>query len=122
MNGVAVAARCIQDRVDNSSRFLVIGKSKTPALGKGRDRTSIVFSINDEVGALQTALDTISKRGINMCKIESCPTRRKSWDYFFFVDFIGHIDEPEVQDVVRELEARCQFVHWLGSYPDVRVV
>ncbi|MGJ3242069.1 MAG: prephenate dehydratase [Opitutales bacterium] len=115
---VPVVAENIQDANDNSTRFLVIGRAVSPPTGNGRDRTSIVFTIRDEVAALQKALEPFSSRGINLCKIESRPSRRKAWDYYFFVDLIGHYDDPDVKAAMAELEQRCPFVKWLGSYPN----
>ncbi|MEM7671697.1 MAG: prephenate dehydratase, partial [Verrucomicrobiota bacterium] len=91
---VGVVAKSIQDRVDNSTRFIVVGDTPSPAIGNGRDRTSLVLSVRDEVSALQKVLEPFSKRGINLCKIESRPTRLKPWEYYFFIDIIGHFDEP----------------------------
>jgi chorismate mutase/prephenate dehydratase len=115
---VPVTAENIQDKTDNSTRFIVLGKHCSPAVGSGRDRTSLVFSIEDDKGALARALEPFSQRGINLCKIESRPTRRRPWDYFFFVDLIGHIDDEPVAAAIEELKARTQFVKWLGSYPN----
>ena len=81
-------------------------------------RTSLVLSLNDEVGALQNALKPFSDRGINLCKIESRPSKRKSWDYFFFVDFIGHPEDEKVRQAVDELKSACAFSRLLGSYPE----
>ncbi|MGB0370315.1 MAG: prephenate dehydratase [Opitutales bacterium] len=116
---VGVVAKSIQDRMDNSTRFLVIGDTPSPAIGNGRDRTSLVLSVRDEVSALQKVLEPFSKRGINLCKIESRPTRLKPWEYYFFIDLVGHFDEPVVQEAYKELEKCCLFIKWLGSYPCV---
>ncbi len=115
---VPVIAENIQDKTENSTRFIVLGQRCSPPTGEGRDRTSIVFSIEDRVRALSDALEPFSRRGLNLCKIESRPTRRKPWDYYFFVDLIGHIDQPEVREALEELRTRCPFVQWLGSYPN----
>ncbi len=115
--GVPVAAANIHDKADNTTRFLVIGRKPSGALGGGRDKSSYVFSLNDKPGALLTALEPFSSRGINLTKIESRPSRRRAWDYYFFADIVGHHDEPEIRAAIGELEARCPFVKWLGSYP-----
>ncbi|MEQ9825371.1 MAG: prephenate dehydratase [Puniceicoccaceae bacterium] len=119
--GVPIVERNIQDRSDNITRFLVIGKDPAKRLGAGKDRTSIVVSLNDEVGALQEALNIFSRHGINLCKIESRPTRRKSWDYFFFIDFIGHFEDTDVQSALEQLRGKSNFVKWLGSYPNTQM-
>ncbi len=115
---VPVIKENIQDRTDNMTRFLVIGKTAAPPMGDGRDRTSIVFSIKDEVGGLQKALDAFSSRNINLVKIESRPSRKRPWDYYFFADMTGHIEDEAVKSAMADLEAHCPFVKWLGSYPN----
>jgi len=119
--GVPVVERNIQDRSDNITRFLVIGKTPGGRLGGDKDRTSIVVSLKDEVGALQKALNIFSEHKINLCKIESRPTRRKSWDYFFFIDFVGHFEEPAVESAMEQLKSHSNFVKWLGSYPNTQM-
>lgn len=118
MYGVPVIKENIQDRTDNFTRFLVIGKFPSPPLGNGRDKTSLVFSIHDEVGGLQKALESFSARTINLLKIESRPSRKRPWDYYFFVDLVGHIEDSHVAETVEDLKAFCPFVKWLGSYPN----
>ncbi len=117
---VPILVRAIQDKMDNVTRFLVIGRESAPPTGSGLDRTSMVISINDEVGALEKALHPFSSRGINLTKIESRPSRRKAWDYVFFIDFDGHWEDVKIQDAVTELKNRCPLVKWLGSYPKAR--
>ena len=119
-HGLQICAQSIQDRMDNSTRFLVIGDTPSPAIGNGRDRSSFVLSVRDEVSALQKVIEPFSSRGINLCKIESRPTRLKPWEYYFFIDIVGHHDDSVVQEALVELKERCLFVKWLGSYPDVR--
>lgn len=118
--GVPVVAEDVMDKPDNVTRFLVIGKSPTPMLGGGRDKSSIVFSLHDEAGSLLKALQCFSARGINLTKIESRPSRRRVWDYYFYVDFIGHQDEPQVREALDELARMCPILRCLGSYPDTQ--
>jgi len=115
---VKVLARSIQDRDDNVTRFLVVGKTQAAPLGGGKDKTSLVISLQDECGALVKALHAFSSRGINLSKIESRPSRKRAWDYVFFIDLIGHYQDKLVQDAISELEKHCSFVKWLGSYPN----
>jgi len=115
---VPVIKENIQDRTDNFTRFLVVGNHPSPPLGEERDKTSIVFSIYDEVGGLQKALKPFSERNINLVKIESRPSRKRPWDYYFYVDFVGHVEDAHVKEAMGELEKNCPFVKWLGSYPD----
>lgn len=117
--GVPVQARGIQDRDDNVTRFLVIGKTRARPLGGGRDKTSLVLSLKDEPGALEKTLRPFGSRGINLSKIESRPSRKKAWDYLFFIDFIGHYEDAQVKEALVELETHCSFVKWLGSYPNL---
>jgi chorismate mutase/prephenate dehydratase len=119
--GVPIVESNIQDRAENVTRFLVIGKDPAGRLEDGKNRTSIVVSLADRVGALQEALNIFSKHGINLCKIESRPTRQKSWDYFFFIDFIGHYEDAAVQQVLEDLKGKSSFVKWLGSYPNTQL-
>lgn len=116
--GVPIIAENIADVGDNVTRFVVIGKHSSPPLGNGRDRTSIIVTIRDKPGQLMNVLSCFSKRGINVCKIESRPTRKRMWDYYFYMDFIGHCDEESVKAAMAELETFCPMVRWLGSYPD----
>ena len=115
---VPIQARSIQDKDDNVTRFLVIGKTRAKPLGDGRDKTSLVISLKDEPGALEKTLRPFASRGINLSKIESRPSRKKAWDYLFFIDFIGHYEEELAQAALTELEQHCSFVKWLGSYPN----
>ncbi len=109
----------IQDKADNTTRFFAIGhgQASVPS-GANKDKTSLLITINDEPAALQAALEPFGKRGINMSKIESRPSRRKAWDYVFFIDIIGHWHDPAVQEAITELKTRCPFIKWLGSYPN----
>lgn len=105
----------IEDSPHNVTRFLVIG---TRAMGpSGRDKTSVLFSIKDEVGALYRILEPFALHALNLTKIESRPTKRRPWEYVFFVDFEGHRDDPTVQAALAALQAQCLFLKVLGSYP-----
>lgn len=115
--GVPVVAPNIQDKADNTTRFFVMGRKSSGALGGGRDRTSLLISISDSPGALHASLEPFSRRGINLCKIESRPSKRRVWDYYFFVEIVGHHDDGPVQEALGELRRHCSLVKWLGSYP-----
>jgi chorismate mutase/prephenate dehydratase len=105
----------IEDQVNNFTRFLVIGKKLTEM--SGDDKTSLMFSVKDEVGILYRMLEPFAKRGINLSKIESRPLKKKAWEYIFFLDLMGHIADPVIAEAVQELKQCCQFVKVLGSYP-----
>ena len=115
---VPCLAEGIQDRKDNLTRFLVVGRNSLDRREAIEYKTSLVFSLTDEVGALQQGLRTFGDRGINLCKIESRPSRLKPWDYYFFVDFLGHRDDEPASEAIVELEKVCPFVKCLGSYPN----
>ena len=94
---------------------MVIGKT---IHGKSKnDKTSILFSIKDKVGALHDMLIPFKQEGINLTKIESMPSKRKAWEYVFFVDLVGHKDDDKVKKALKELEENCVFLKILGSYP-----
>jgi chorismate mutase/prephenate dehydratase len=106
----------IQDNIANATRFLVLGRQCSPPTGK--DRTSIMISITDKVGALHSALAAFRRSRINMTKIESRPSKRKAWEYFFFIDCDGHVQDRKVENALRQLGEHCNFVKVLGSYPN----
>jgi chorismate mutase/prephenate dehydratase len=114
---VPIVAPNIHDKADNTTRFFVMGRQSSGALGGGRDRTSLLLSVRDEPGGLLSALECFGKRGINLTKIESRPSKRGRWHYVFFVDCIGHHDDPILQEAIAELRQHSTYVKWLGSYP-----
>ena len=77
----------------------------------------VVFSIKDKVGALHDMLLPFKKYKINLTKIESRPSKRRAWDYFFFVDLVGHLRDKKVQSALSGLEEKCKLLKVLGSYP-----
>lgn len=106
----------IQDNANNATRFLVLGRQLSQPSGK--DRTSLILSIADEVGSLYRALAPFRRYRINLTKIESRPSKRTAWKYFFFIDFDGHITDPRIAKAVKYVEEHCHFVKVLGSYPN----
>ncbi len=113
---VPILEHDIQDNAANATRFLVLGRQCSPPTGN--DRTSIMFSIMDRVGALYRALAPFRRFRINMTKIESRPSKRKAWEYFFFVDCDGHMENPKVAKALAMLGEHCSYVKVLGSYPN----
>jgi len=113
--GLETVAHNIEDNRENFTRFLVIGRNYA---GKsGIDKTSVMLSIKDKVGALNDILMTFKQHRINLTKIESRPTKKKAWEYIFFIDFLGHVSEPQVQTALKALTRHCMFLKVLGSYP-----
>ena len=106
----------IQDNASNATRFLVLGRQCSPPTGQ--DRTSIMFSIQHKVGALYTSLAPFRRYKLNMTKIESRPSKRKAWEYFFFVDCDGHQEDRKLARALLDLRRECNFVKVLGSYPN----
>lgn len=113
--GVPVQQAQIQDFSSNVTRFLVIGKQMSARTG--RDKTGLIFGVHDRPGALRDALDAFARRGINLTRIESRPSKRKPWEYLFFADLVGHPEEPAVAEALAELEQQCTFVKVLGAWP-----
>jgi chorismate mutase/prephenate dehydratase len=106
----------IQDNAANATRFLVLGRQCSPPTG--HDRTSLMISISDRVGALHHALAAFRRFRINLTKIESRPSKRKAWEYFFFIDCDGHQEDKRVAKAIAQLEQECSYVKVLGSYPN----
>jgi len=107
--------RHIEDFKDNFTRFLII--SWEPSKRSGRDKTSIMFSTKDRPGALFTILEPFKLARINLTKIESRPSKRKAWEYIFFVDMGGHVDDKKVRKAIEEVKEGCLYLKVLGSYP-----
>ncbi len=113
--GLKVIKARIEDNLNNYTRFLVLSQKAPERTGK--DKTSLMLSVKDKVGALYDLLRPFASHGLNMTKIESRPSRRKAWEYIFFVDVEGHIEEERVKRAVEEIKGRCLFMKVLGSYP-----
>lgn len=113
--GLKVIKARIEDNLNNFTRFLVLSQKAPERTGK--DKTSLMLSVKDKVGALYDLLRPFASHGLSMTKIESRPSRRKAWEYIFFVDVEGHIEEERVNKAVEEIKGRCLFLKILGSYP-----
>lgn len=105
----------IEDYKSNFTRFLIIAKESLPRTGK--DKTSVMLSIKDKAGALYSILRPFAKHKINLTKIESRPSKRRAWEYIFFIDMEGHIEDKGVKKAIRDLTEECLFLKVLGSYP-----
>ncbi len=110
-----ILAKSIEDSKDNWTRFFVLGNNSSAKTGK--DKTSIIFTIKDKVSALYNILAEFSKRNINLTKIESRPTKKEVWQYVFFIDFQGHINDKKIFNTLENIKKHCIFLKILGSYP-----
>lgn len=115
--GVEVVESGIQDLAQNYTRFFVIARGAELGQPTGRDRAAILFSIKDRVGALRDVVEVFASAGINLASIQSRPSKRRAWDYIFFLELEGHAAEPHVQAALAEVEHHCVFLKVLGSWP-----
>jgi chorismate mutase/prephenate dehydratase len=113
--GLKIVAGPIEDRTDNTTRFLVIGRALFPP--SGNDRTSLLVFVRDQPGALYRVLEPLARRGISMNRIESRPAHTGKWQYAFFIDVSGHVHESPLRDALDELGDFASQVTVLGSYP-----
>lgn len=114
--GLNVLASDIQDMSSNYTRFFIVGWSMSDR-PTGRDKTALVFSIRDRVGALRDLITVFSDAEINLSAIQSRPSHRKAWDYLFFVELQGHVEEPRIQQALVEAEQHCVSLKVLGAWP-----
>ena len=112
---LAVLRRNIEDSSHNMTRFLVVGRDQ--AEPTGRDKTSLLLVTRDEPGILYRVLGAFAERGLNMTKIESRPSRRRPWEYVFFVDVDGHQTDGAVAAALADVQKSCESLKVLGSYP-----
>lgn len=105
----------IEDMPDNSTRFLIIGTQTVPE--SGDDKTSVIVAVRNKPGALYNLLAPFHRSGIDLTRVETRPSRNGAWSYVFFIDFIGHADEPKTAAVLAEIAEQAADVRLLGSYP-----
>ncbi len=110
-----VLASNIEDMPENSTRFLIIGENGADASGK--DKTSLLVSAPNKAGALHRLLEPFAKNQVSMTRIESRPSHGANWEYVFFLDLVGHVDDQPLQNALTELKQEAQMVKVLGSYP-----
>jgi chorismate mutase/prephenate dehydratase len=115
--GLNLLANEIEDRPDNTTRFLVVGRKLFSA--SGSDRTTLLLSASDtdNAGALFRLLEPLAQHRVNMTRIESRPSRKRKWDYVFFIDVEGHVSDAPVAAALAELKERASLFKVLGSYP-----
>ena len=105
----------IEDYPDNTTRFLVIGREEVPP--SGQDKTSIIVSSRNKPGALFSLLDPFRKGGVSLTRIDTRPSRTEKWAYVFFIEFEGHLQDPNIAAIIKELEEQSILLKPLGSYP-----
>jgi chorismate mutase/prephenate dehydratase len=113
--GLRIICENIEDNANNVTRFLVI--SKEDAKPSGEDKTALVFSTSDKPGSLSDVLDVFKQYGINMTKVESRPSRKKQWEYYFLVDILGHRTDEQIHEGLEESRKHCLQLSILGSFP-----
>ena len=112
--GMNVLEKGIETHKENYTRFLVIGRDEPEPTGI--DKTSLAFVVEHSPGTLVKALNALSTRGINLCKIESRPLVGTPWEYIFFIDLHGHVKDPKVAKAFEELRGQTRYIKHLGSY------
>lgn len=117
--GLRVLADAIQDLPHNVTRFVVLGRPDG-TVAADADKVSLLFSVKNRPGMLFKSLKPLSERGIDLCKIESRPMRGRSWEYLFFLDFRGRLDEKRVADAMAEMTRQCVWLKVLGAYAAAR--
>jgi len=116
-NALPIVASDIQDNPNNITRFVVIARPERAAQPSSNDKTSLMFGVQDRPGALYDCLLPFHQAGINLSRIESRPSRRRPWEYLFFIDLLGHVSEPAIKLALEALGRHASTVEVLGSYP-----
>lgn len=112
---LSILASNIEDESDNTTRFIVIGQQDADR--SGADKTALLVSTKNKPGALQTILQPLAEQGISMTRIESRPSRQGVWEYVFFIDIEGHIQDETVAQALAILKQKSAMCRVLGSYP-----
>lgn len=113
--GLVVVASGIQDDPQNRTRFLMVGQAD--AEPSGDDKTSLILAVPNRAGAVYDMLAPLARNGVSMTRLESRPARTGQWEYYFYVDVLGHREEPAVAQALSELRKQLAFFKVLGSYP-----
>ncbi|MEM6853243.1 MAG: prephenate dehydratase [Planctomycetota bacterium] len=120
LNDVPILFDNIEDNPNNETRFFVIARQN--AKPSGDDKTSILFTTEHKAGALTDVLNVFRDHGLNLTRLAERPSQRMNWEYYFFVDVEGHVDEPQVQAALTEAKQHCLQLTVLGSFPQAREV
>lgn len=112
---VQMVSEAIQDDPHNRTRFVIVGQLRCAA--SGSDQTSLILSVPDRAGAVHALIEPLARHGVSMKRIESRPARQGSWEYYFYIDVIGHEDDAAVSPALAELREHSAFYKSLGSYP-----
>jgi chorismate mutase/prephenate dehydratase len=112
---INILASGIEDERNNTTRFLIVGNDSYAA--SGEDKTTIMVSAPNKVGSLFELLKPLYDAGVDMSRIESRPSRQTNWEYVFFIDLIGHVDNPKVSKALAKLESKSAYFKLIGSYP-----
>lgn len=113
--GLNIVEQGIEDNANNFTRFFVIADH--PAQPTGHDKTALVCAIKDRPGGLYAMLTPMADLQLNMTRIESRPSRKRAWDYVFFIDFLGHAEDPGVKEALEAVANQCSEMKILGSFP-----
>ena len=115
MYGIPIIKHGIENNPNNYTRFLIF--SKESSIESLEDKTSIIFSVKHEPGALHKILKEFNDNNINLTKIESRPNKNENWEYNFFVDFLGHYSNLKIKSVLDVISSNTIFLKIIGSYP-----
>ena len=113
--GLKIIFANIEDNANNMTRFFVI--SRQPAKRTGQDKTAMMFTTAHRAGALVAVLNVMARHGINLTNIDTRPSKRRNWEYYFFVDAEGHSEDPNFTQALEEARSYCGELHVLGSFP-----
>ncbi len=113
--GLQYVARAIQDDANNRTRFLVLGHYECGP--SGADQTSLILSVPDRAGAVHALIEPLARHGVSMKRFESRPARQGNWEYYFYIDLIGHQADPPVAAALQELKSNAAYYRLVGSYP-----
>ncbi|MCK5718037.1 MAG: prephenate dehydratase [Thiomargarita sp.] len=110
-----IIASRIEDEINNTTRFAVLGQQDVPSTGK--DKTSLLLSTPNKPGALYLLLAAFAENNVSLSRIESRPSRQGNWEYVFFIDIEGHIEDTIIAKSLQALEKQSSLIKHLGSYP-----